>query len=399
MASFRICLRNRRNDGLFPVYIRITHKRQVGYIRTNKAVSKEGVRKGEIIDPQVLSDCSKLIVRYNGCINSLNLDGMTVLGIIQHLRSIDEDISFSLYAKEYIRRMASEWKMERNARSYALALKSLESFMQTNNIVFAQLTTKVIAQWIDTLEKNTHRAKEQYPVCVRIMFRAGIDKYNDLEKGIIRITNDPFKAVLIPKADTPEKRALEIPVLRQFFLGALPPSKMIAPLPELSRDVAEMVFCLAGINTADLYEMKKTNYKEGKLCYQRLKTKKFRRDGAYLEIEVPSRLLPLFDKYKSDNEYLFSFNKRHQDLDCFNINVNRGLKPYCSYNNLPPLCIYNFRHSWATIAQNECGASTEDVGFALNHSSAHRVTDRYIKKDYRRVTQLNEKVLGVVFGK
>ena len=39
------------------------------------------------------------------------------------------------------------------------------------------------------------------------MFRAGIDKYNDLEKGIIRINNDPFKTVLIPKADTPEKRA------------------------------------------------------------------------------------------------------------------------------------------------------------------------------------------------
>ena len=229
------------------------------------------------------------------------------------------------------------------------------------------------------------------------MFRAALDEYNDLEKGIIKIKNDPFKNVKIPKADTPEKRALDVQTIKHFFSGELPPSKMVAPLPEISRDVAEMVFCLAGINTADLFEMKKDNYKDGKLCYQRLKTKKFRRDGAYLEITIPERILPLFEKYKTDNDYLFSFSERYQDLNCFNINMNRGLKPYCTHNNLPPMCIYNFRHSWATIAQNICGASTEDVGFALNHSSAHKVTDRYIKKDSSRVTTLNEKVLAVIF--
>ena len=143
--------------------------------------------------------------------------------------------------------------------------------------------------------------------------------------------------------------------------------------------------------------MKKECLKEGVLCYNRLKTKKFRRDGAYLEIKVPERLLPLFDKYKSKDEYLFSFHLRHQDLDCFNINVNRGLKPYCTYNGLPSLCIYNFRHSWATIAQNVCGASTEEVGFAMNHASAHRITDLYIKKDYSPISRLNEKVISVIF--
>lgn len=398
MANFKICLRTQNGGGLFPVYIRITHKRQVGYIKTDKCVSKEGIKKGEIIEPFVLAHCSKTIIRYNESLNTLNLDSMTVSEIVRYLRSLDEDISFSEYAQKYIKRMAYEWKMVRNSVSYSLAIQSLEHFMNTDNILCAQLTTKVVNNWIADLDSKTHRAKEHYPICVRMMFRAALDELNDLEKGIVRIKNDPFKSVKIPKADTPEKRAVDVDVLRRFFSGALPPSKMIAPMPELSRDVAEMVFCLAGINTADLYEMKKENFRDGKLCYQRLKTKKFRRDGAYLEIVVPKRIIPLFEKYKSDNEYLFSFNRRHQDLNTFNINVNRGLKPYCTFNNLPPLCIYTFRHSWATIAQNVCGATTEDVGFALNHSSAHRVTDRYIKKDYTRVTTLNEKVLKVVFG-
>ena len=42
-----------------------------------------------------------------------------------------------------------------------------------------------------------------------------------------------------------------------------------------------------------------------KLCYNRLKTKKRRSDKAYIEISVPERILPLFEKYKGKNENLF----------------------------------------------------------------------------------------------
>ena len=41
MASFKICVRVKRHDGLYPVYIRITHDRQIGYIKTDKCVDKE----------------------------------------------------------------------------------------------------------------------------------------------------------------------------------------------------------------------------------------------------------------------------------------------------------------------------------------------------------------------
>lgn len=72
-----------------------------------------------------------------------------------------------------------------------------------------------------------------------------------------------------------------------------------------------MVFCLAGMNTADIFELRKSNLKEGMLCYQRQKTKKFRRDGAYLEIKIPERIIPLFNKYMDDedSEYLLNFNR------------------------------------------------------------------------------------------
>ena len=69
------------------------------------------------------------------------------------------------------------------------------------------------------------------------------------------------------------------------------------PLAELGRDVAMMVLCLAGINTVDLYEMKKEDYENGIIKYKRAKTKKFRADGAYTEMRVPAIIHPIVDKY------------------------------------------------------------------------------------------------------
>lgn len=399
MATFKACIKTQRNDGLFAVFIRITHNRAARYINTGKTIDKSKVRKGEIKDITLLSYCSNLIKQYSERLNTVDITNWTANDIVAYLQNIDEDISFSKYARKYVRDMAVNRGMERNSKNYKWAYQSLEKFAGTDDIMFSRLTTKFIQDWIKTLE-STSRAKEMYPICIRMIYNAGLEEYNDYDRNIIRIKLQPFRKIEIPKADVPEKRALSIDVLRAFFNGKNPETKLKASLPELSKDIAEMVFCLAGMNTADIFELRKSNLKEGMLCYQRQKTKKFRRDGAYLEIKIPERIIPLFNKYMDDedSEYLLNFNKRYQDSNCFNINVNHGLKAYCEYNKLPKMCIYNFRHSWATIAQNYCGASIEEVGFALNHSSAHKITEGYIQKDYSPITRLNTKVLDCIFS-
>lgn len=398
MATLRTCVRTQRSDGLYKVFIRVTHNRDARYIDTGKLVDKSMIRKGEIKDVAVLSYCTNLIKQYLERLNAVEISNWSASEVVAYLINIDEDISFSRYARKYIRDMAVYKGMERNSKNYKWACQSLEKYAGTDNIMFSKLTTKFIQDWMKTLE-STSRAKEMYPICIRMIYNAGLEEYNDYDRNIIRIKLQPFRKITIPKADIPEKRALSIDVLRAFFYGKNPETKLKASLPELSRDVAEMVFCLAGMNTADIFELKKSNLKEGVLCYQRQKTKKFRRDGAYLEVKIPDRLLPLFNKYKDDegSEYLLNFNKRYHDSNCFNINVNSGLKSYCEHNGLPKICIYNFRHSWATIAQNHCGATTAEVAFALNHSSAHKVTEGYIQKDYSPISRLNEKVQSCVF--
>lgn len=61
------------------------------------------------------------------------------------------------------------------------------------------------------------------------------------------------------------------------------------------------------------------------------------------------------------------------------------------------LTFYAARHSWATIARNDCGISMDDVAMALNHKSGHDVTDAYIKNDWSKIDKVNRKVIDIVF--
>ena len=59
MANLKACVRRPRSDGFWQVYIRVTHRRGLGYIKTDKMVTKKELTKNnEIKDPFVLKYCA-----------------------------------------------------------------------------------------------------------------------------------------------------------------------------------------------------------------------------------------------------------------------------------------------------------------------------------------------------
>lgn len=190
---------------------------------------------------------------------------------------------------------------------------------------------------------------------------------------------------------------------RAFFSAPLPENDRKYPLSELGRDVAMMILCLAGINTVDIYNLKKEDYKNQIISYERAKTRAARSDNAYFQMRVPDILLPVVEKYrdKSNSPYLFVFKKRLTSSDSFNANVNIGIKQICKESlkmkKEDLFSAYTFRHTWATVAQNECGASLSDVDFALNHSNKTQLARTYVKIDFSPAWELNEKVVNKIF--
>ena len=401
MATFKTCVQKQRVDGFYPVYIRVTHNRKQGYIKTTKVVEKKSVSKtNEVRDVAVLSYCDNLIKSYNQRLNEQPIAQWTLKEVLAFLQTEESDASFSDYAKVHIARMVNEGH-ERNSKNYKLAVAHLERYMGTTQIMFSYLTTAVLQRWIGTLSQKK-RAKEMYPVCVRQIFKAALIELNDEERGVCRVKFNPWLKIQIPKSDTAEQRAISAEACREFFNRPLPESKMISSLPELGRDVAKLVLCLGGINTVDLFNMRKSDYRHGALCYKRAKTRHSRRDEAYIEMRVEPFIMSVFEKYLAPegDEYLFNFHERYCDSDSFSANVNNGIKKICNDMGMQKedyYCVYTFRHTWGTIAQNDCDANLYEVAFGMNHSHGLNVTRGYVKIDFTPAWELNAKVMDFVF--
>lgn len=414
MATFKTCVQSskRRKDGFYQVYIRVIQHQKIAYIPTDKYVNEQGLSsKSEVRDPYVVEYCMRKITHWMDRLNRVDSEEWTVKEVVDYLKNENSDVSFSDYARRHEARMIDNGQ-ERTARNYRYAYEHLERYAGTNRVPFSMLTSTFLTNWIKTLE-HTHRAKEMYPVCVRQIFKSAILELNDEERGIVRIKFNPWPKIQIPRPDKAEKLAITPEECRDFFNAPLPETKMASPLPELGRDVAMMVLCLGGINAVDLFNMKKEDYFNGILHYKRAKTKKFRADEAYMEMRVHPILHSIFEKYGSSTidgsngydrvtgkEWLFNFHKRLSSSDSFNSNVNIGIKKICESMGMRKedwYSVYTFRHTWGTVAQNDCGASISEVAFGMNHSAGHKVTRGYLKLDFTPAWELNEKVVELIF--
>lgn len=393
-TSFKAKIRKRRASGFHSVYILCTHNDKTAYIRTELVVHDNGVTdKGDITDQRILMRATALICTYYDKLQGKRTDNLTVKEIVDIVTdSVEERISFVSFAEAHIRKL-SERGVKR-ADNYRYALNNFLSFAGKPDIAFSEVTSKLLRKWVDSLA-HTKRAKSMYPTLLKAIFNAGMEEYNDYDRGVLKVANRPFEFLKIPAADIPEKRSVDIGCLRRFFTFS-PKSEQA----QYAQDVALVSFCLAGMNVADLYDLTPDDLQLDKLCYHRAKTKGKRSDNAYIEVCIPPQAIEAFARLTEGTRdgYLLNLSTRYYDRHSCTSYISRGISKLCKEAGLPPMTSYALRHSWATIARNEVGASEEDVAFALNHVSAHKVTDRYIRKDYSRIDKLNAEVVGLVLG-
>ncbi len=396
MATFKTVVQSKRADGYYVVYIRLTHNRKVIYLKTDKMVNDKGVTsKKEVKDTFVLNSCLSTITGWIEKLNKVDHEKWSAEQVRDFLLQNDDDICFSDFSRAYLDKIRGSY-MPHSIQRYEAALKSLETYANNPHIRFSELTTAFIEGWIDSM-KGFRRIKMLYPILIKRLFNEGVKQYNDYDTGLMRIKRNPWVKVEIPKSATPEKKAITMEDCRAFF--ALPADSY---KHQQALDVCKMIFCLAGINTADLFEMKKTSLYDGIIHYERKKTRNKRADRAYIEMRVPDMLMPTFEKYRTDenDEYLFDFHKRYCSPDSFANSVGTNVHYLCKEKLGMTESLYTpytFRHTWATIAQNDVGASYEEIGFALNHISTHKITMGYVKPDFTRAWELNEKVIEKVF--
>lgn len=295
--------------------------------------------------------------------------------------------SFALGYKKFV-----ETKQGRTRQIYETTWKRICEFTdKAKRLNFEDITAKWLNEFNGYMAKRSpaQNARSIHLRDIRAVFNFAIDEeMTDLY---------PFRKFKIKSTPT-MKRSLSADDIR--MIATMP----LLPWQEEYRDVFMLIFYLIGINIVDLFSLTHENVQNGRIVYTRRKTKRIysikiepeaqeileRRKGT-------THLIDVADRYKDHTNFTSRFNKALKTFGTWEVDEHHKqkvrYKPYWDF-----LSSYWARHSWATIAYNDCNIPVDVISQALGHSMGNRVTMVYINSDSKKVDEANRKVIEKVRG-
>lgn len=268
-------------------------------------------------------------------------------------------IDFYSFAEEHIRQMRENGQ-KGSASVYVSAVNCLKDFKPELSI--QELRSDLLKEFENymrrprTITRNNGHSNITYhkePMInsgvlsymsrLRALFNAAKEKYNDDNNDITIIKHEPFVRYKMPVANMATKRSISEKEIARII--NYEPNKDDTQLLKQARDVFMMMIYLSGINSIDLYYA--TPAIDGRINYNRHKTKRKRRDNAPMSIQIQPELQPLLEKYSDPaNKYLLNFYKKYSDEKNFLRAIDKGLKSLGEKLNLSQkLTTYTARHS------------------------------------------------------
>jgi hypothetical protein len=288
MATFKICVfeHQKREDGKYPVSIRVYWNKKSAYIRTEFYVYIEQIQVNrrkkifELKDNKIIAELLNRIKMYEKAkveklgLNIYNYSASELARFFEGLHDKeDDDIDFIKFASDYEKR---EFEKGRNTGRMRTTINALIDF--TGGYLSAhELTSKFLKQFegylktqrvitrINQLGKAVTTVNKpvsdstiaDYMGEIRAVFNVMLLEFNDEDKGIIKIVHNPFKLYKFPNIPVTAKRNISS---REIYKISRIPDEMLTERPKLARDVFILSFMLIGMNLKDLYDLKKNSY-------------------------------------------------------------------------------------------------------------------------------------------
>lgn len=389
-----------------PLVIRLTHNMQRRYLPTPHFVFGQQLdRNGEIKDKNIKIVADNIYRQVKELLDGLSfrVAAYTPDELKDYLlRKMSADgagkIDFFEFAEKYISDIYET--QTSTATGYKSALNNLERYLGKRRLEITGLTSAFFYKYQGWMEKSGsvsggplgERGQSFYLGNIRTIFNVARQQHNDYDREDVPIPNRPFERFKIKKArniKTAEEKALSIAQIR-----AIRDYTPVRVVDELAHDIFMLSFYLCGMNAVDFYRC--SELKEGIIRYYRSKVSGRREDKADMRVRVEPEAAPLVEKYRGKKPAVFNFSERYSSRGSFVGALNRGLKTVGKAVGIDDLEFYYARHSWATIAANECEISIDTIEDCLAHSDTRLAKRAYIKKDWEIVYSANRKVLDAL---
>ena len=391
-----------KNDGSTNIKIRITHNRKADYIATDLYVlvksfdSKTGMVKSGKNKDYINLRITDYIQKYQKL--DIELGDRRKYLSVKQVKSylLDEKINsnhinFFGFAEEFLNNVNAEG----TKRWHESTISNLKVFAG-KYLMFSDINLDFLNRFESFLKRQGVGAGiNNYMRSFRAIFNKARDKYNDEDSGVIKIPHYPFRKYKIPKSPSKSKKHF----LSIGELGKLMQFQPETPGEEIAKDMFMLMFYFIGIEIKDLFHLG-TPIK-GRIYYDRFKT------GKDFSIKIEPEAEAILNKYKSKTS-LISLQEKYKDhrnfMKYLNIQLHgsntitkkvKGIFPKLEIDK--PVTTKWARHTWATIARNNCRINKDDVALCLGHEdSDNRVTDIYIDYDYSIIDDSNRKVIDFV---
>lgn len=411
----KIYIHHYKNDGTCNVKIRVYHRNQHRFIDTphylcDKQLKKHPENKGEFLikDPFIKKLVNTEVDQYRLAISNLGsrLKLFSPDDLKSFLMQSDESIDFIQFCDRFISDL-KELGRSKSAANFNTVKNSLVDFFNRKKVFVNEINIDMLSDWEHYLRKKrtitrlnqfnepvtttqkplTDASIHNYMRDLRSLFNHARKKYNKKSLGVVKIEHYPFDEYTIVEAPQTRKRNTDVETLK-LIRDAKPGCNSRA---ELARDLFMLSFYMCGINAVDLYQVSESNIVNGRLEYNRSKTKDKRKDSAFISIKIVKEAKPLLKKYVGN------LSQRYATIGGLNKALSRGMVEVCKGISVYGITFYWARHTVGNLARNKCRMSKDDVALALNHvDQGRKITDIYVDKDWGIVDELQENVIKLL---
>lgn len=406
---------HKKADGTYNPKIKVYHNGTMVYLPTQIYTSlvrfKKGESMGAITDGNItdalnsrIKEIRKILNTHDDVIDNCE-DAKAVAAFIDRKMNADKNLDFIAFARSFI-----DGLKENGTKSIAnCMIRNLCSFIGSDSIPVRKITSAFLLRFESWMKSErlvkiggkeykkkamANSSVQTYMESVQSIYNRMLLKYNDYEIGDIVIPGDPFKVYKTKQDVSFKRKAAEVEVIRK--IAGYKPDQKRHFSKAVAKDVFMLSFCLAGINLIDLLTCE--SFKDGRIEYFRTKTKGKKKDKAFISVPVYPEIQETFDRYRDlTGERVFNFHTLFADICSFRQIVSYGMRSLCKELGIEPITFYAARHSFATIARNDCDTDMVDVAMCLTHVSGFSMTDKYVKPDFSRVDKVVRKVLDYVF--
>ena len=406
MAKVSFIYDTRRGDDVFPLVLRISHRQQCAHISTGIKIRPDQWDGEKIVNHPAEKSLNDFLITKRtmvesalmkfGLTNNLNKFTATQLKVVAESGGETAEKSMGHSFVKFFQKCIEKKEKRKTILSYETSLKKLREADPLLDTRTFEDIDEVYIENIDSTWKSAGLSTNSRAVYFRNIRSVVNDAIDE------RLTTTyAFRKFSIKKEPT-KKRNLSIEELR--LLKDYP---IVNEFQKKYRDIFMLMFYMRGINAVDIFALKKSNIRAGRINYIRSKT------GKAYSVKIEPEMQEIFNRYKG-KDYLLDVcdgatNRREYEVkyEGFLQRMDRGLKKIGPYTRsglggkktiapiLPDLSQYWCRHTTATL-MSDMGVSNDFIACSLGHESGNKTTNIYIEYNEKKVDEANRALIDYV---